>query len=361
MPKNQLTTNSNSNPSSVAELRGAAGLTPFSPTEVAMELQRLHRQADEYEQGAVAANTKANYERVWRRFAAWCERRGAEPLPAHEGVVQAYITAAASEGIPQSDGTPGEPLGRSSLEVHLSAIRYVHELQGHPNPVALLPKRFLQGLRRAKAKAPHKKRWLSQEQLHEIVKDYPTNLRGLRDKAILLVAYKSGGRRRSEVAGMQMEDLSKVGDSWLWTMIQKKVDQAGTKPLTLALKRSKYPETCPVRALEAWIQAAGVRKGPVFGAIDRYGNVTFRAEGVQPQLVAVILKKAVGNLGLDPDEFGAHSIRSGFVTSMTRAGADVRAIMERTGHRSVNTVYGYVQAAKLLDEDDAISNLLDKE
>ena len=34
------------------------------------------------------------------------------------------------------------------------------------------------------------------------------NLRDLRDRAILMVAFASGGRRRSEIAGLRVEQLS---------------------------------------------------------------------------------------------------------------------------------------------------------
>ena len=48
------------------------------------------------------------------------------------------------------------------------------------------------------------------------------SLRGLRDRALLLFAWSSGGRRRSEVVGATVENTRKVGEDYLYLLSHSK-------------------------------------------------------------------------------------------------------------------------------------------
>ena len=67
-----------------------------------------------------AQATRAAYASDWGDFAAWCVARGAIPLPAHVGIVAAYLSALAS------DGRKASTIGRRA-----AAIGYHHKLAGH--------------------------------------------------------------------------------------------------------------------------------------------------------------------------------------------------------------------------------------
>ena len=45
-----------------------------------------------------AAATRRAYASDWADFAAWCAARGATPLPAHGGIVAAYLSDLADRG-----------------------------------------------------------------------------------------------------------------------------------------------------------------------------------------------------------------------------------------------------------------------
>ena len=66
--------------------------------------------------------------------------------------------------------------------------------------------------------------------------------------------------------------------------------------------------------------------------------------------VSVVLKKRCELAGLDPAIFGAHSLRSGFLTSAAEAGASVFKMMEVSRHRSIDVLRGYVRRADLFHE-----------
>ncbi|MCY1667543.1 site-specific integrase [Rhizobium sp. SL86] len=173
------------------------------------------------------------------------------------------------------------------------------------------------------------------------------NLRDVRDKAILMVAFASGGRRRSEVAGLRKEQLA--------TEAPIHLDGAPPLPsLSIHLGRTKtsgadndevvYLTGRPVEALNAWLALARIENGSVFRAIDRWGNVSKRA--LDPKAISDILKQRVEMAGLDPAEFSAHGLRSGYLTEAANRGIPLPEAMEQSRHRSVQQASEYYNHAQ---------------
>ncbi|MCW0001764.1 tyrosine-type recombinase/integrase [Pararhizobium sp. YC-54] len=172
------------------------------------------------------------------------------------------------------------------------------------------------------------------------------NLRDLRDRAILMVAFASGGRRRSEVAGLRKEQLTIEAPV-------KGEDGAPLPSLSIHLGRTKnsganqdevvYLTGRPVDALNAWLAAAKIDSGSVFRAIDRWGNVRSRA--LDPKAVNDIVKSRVAQAGLEPGEFSAHGLRSGYLTEAANRGIPLPEAMEQSRHRSVQQATSYYNDA----------------
>ncbi|WP_037469857.1 site-specific integrase [Sinorhizobium fredii] len=172
------------------------------------------------------------------------------------------------------------------------------------------------------------------------------SLRDLRDRAILMVAFASGGRRRSEVAGLRTEQF---------TVELPVITEDGTPlpSLSIHLGRTKtsgagedevvYLTGRPVEALDAWLRAAKIDGGSVFRAIDRWGNVSKRA--LDPQAVNAIVKQRVAVAGLEAGEFSAHGLRSGYLTEAANRGIPLPEAMEQSRHRSVQQASGYYNNA----------------
>ena len=173
------------------------------------------------------------------------------------------------------------------------------------------------------------------------------DLTALRDRAILMVAFASGGRRRSEVAGLRVEQLVK----------QAPVTDENGSPLPslgIHLGRTKtsgadhdeivYLTGRPVEALTRWLEAARIDKGSVFRKVDRWGNVSTRA--LEPSAVNRIVKQRVQMAGLEPKEFSAHGLRSGYLTEAANRGIPLPEAMEQSRHRSVQQASDYYNNAK---------------
>jgi integrase len=125
-------------------------------------------------------------------------------------------------------------------------------------------------------------------------------------------------------------------------------DGAGTK---IALPHGQYALTCPVRALAAWRDAAGLADGAVFVSVTQGGRAT--ATRLSDRDVARVVRAAVAAAGYDPAGFARHSLRAGFATSAARAGVPERAIMQHTRHRSATVLRGYVRRGGLFRDDAA--------
>ncbi|NKL60109.1 tyrosine-type recombinase/integrase [Rhizobium leguminosarum] len=168
------------------------------------------------------------------------------------------------------------------------------------------------------------------------------SLRDLRDRAILMVAFASGGRRRSEIAGLRVEQLAEeppiaVADGPPLPSLA--IHLGRTKTTTGEQDEVAYLTGRPVEALKAWLAAAKIDKGSVFRGIGRWGTVSKRA--LDPQSVNAILKQRAEMAGLAPGEFSAHGLRSGYLTEAANRGIPLPEAMEQSRHRSVQQASSY--------------------
>jgi len=185
------------------------------------------------------------------------------------------------------------------------------------------------------------------------------SLRGKRDRALLLFAWASGGRRRSEVTSATMDNLKKVGNrGYLYTLGHSKTNQEGKE----IPGNDKPVAGMAAEALEAWLAASGVVEGLVFRRILKGGKVL--EDGLDPKAVRMIVQERSRLAGLD-GEFSAHSLRSGFVTEAGRRKMPAADAMAMTGHRNYVSFMGYYRAddpleskaSRMLDEDSGVNSI----
>jgi site-specific recombinase XerD len=105
----------------------------------------------------------------------------------------------------------------------------------------------------------------------------------------------------------------------------------------------KGERLCPIAALTAWLTAAQITHGAVFRAVWPDDHVDVMP--LSDRSIALIVQRRARQAGLKPEAFGAHSLRSGFLTSAAEAGAGLFAMMDVSRHKSVETVRDYVRRA----------------
>jgi site-specific recombinase XerD len=296
--------------------------------------------AQDYARANRAQNTMRAYRAAWRAFAAWCEAEGRPALPADPLTVADYLAHAAQHH------------KSSTLGVHVAAIRAAHKAAGQPDPTA--DERVaatMRGIRRVHGQPPVQRDPLTLDDLRALVRACGDDLPGLRDKALLLVGF-AGALRRSEIVALDVEHVRLNGVLRI-TIARSKTDQEG-QGSTKTIPRLADAELCPVRALRAWLDAAGIASGPVFRSVNRWGKVGKRLSAYD---VARIVKRRAEAAGLDARMLAGHSLRAGFATTAALAGLDAVAIAEVTGHRSLNTLRRYIRAAGRV-QADAISRVM---
>lgn len=323
-----------------------------------------------------SANTVASYRAAIRYWSAWFELRYARPfvLPLPEAAVIQFVVDHAQRSTEQglkwelplaldqelvrlkAKGRLGAPSLNTLLQ-RISVLSKAHELQGHPNPCrAAAVRELLARTRRAYARrgvAPAKKVALTREPLETMLATCDDSLRGMRDRALLLFAWASGGRRRSEVVHATMENTRRTAEGFLYALAYSKTNQAGA----VRANDQKPIVGVAAQALDAWLRASGITQGPLFRRVRR-GDVL--GEPLAAAAVRDIVQERCKLAGLE-GEFSAHSLRSGFVTEAGRRNVPLGDTMAMTGHASVATVMGYFRAgaaaespaARLLDEPDA--------
>lgn len=173
------------------------------------------------------------------------------------------------------------------------------------------------------------------------------DLTALRDRAILMVAFASGGRRRSEIAGLRVEQLVKQApftDEDGPPLPSLGIHLGRTKTSGSEQDETVYLTGRPVDALTRWLEVAKIDKGSVFRKVDRWGNVSARA--LEPSAVNRIVKQRAQMAGLDAKEFSAHGLRSGYLTEAANRGIPLPEAMEQSRHRSVQQASDYYNNAK---------------
>jgi site-specific recombinase XerD len=302
-------------------------------------LSPYRAEAESYIRRAKAENTVKAYRSDWAGFEAFCRGREVPSLPAAPATVAAYAVEAARR------------LKAKTVERHLTAISQAHQLAGHVNPAEdKLVRTVMAGIRRVKGTAQQGKEPLSPDLLRRMFRNAPEDLRSLRDRALLLVGF-AGAFRRSELVALRYEDVRFTDEGLVVTVSKSKTDPEG-EGQTVGIPYGSHPESCPVRALEAWLGRSNIACGPLFPAVGRWGGEV-TAKPICDHQLAKIVKRLAARAGLDPQAFSGHSLRSGLATSAAEGGATERSIMDQTRHRSLKQVRKYIRRGSLFRDNAA--------
>ena len=310
---------------------------------------------------AAAANTTRSYASALRYWAGWhVARFGIElPFPTPEATVLQFVVDHVTRRT--ADGDLGwelpvavdQALVRAGLKAQLgpwklATVRHriavlstAHRLKHVANPCEQPAVRtVLSRAGRAAVKRgerPRKKTAIAKAELEAMLATCDGSLEGLRDRALLCFGFASGGRRRSEIAAANMQDLRAVGtDAYVYRLEHSKTQQAG---VTATSTPDKPVLDRAGQAMKDWLETTGITEGAIFRRV-RHSKL---GAPLSPAAVGEIVQRRARRAGLEGD-FGGHSLRSGFVTEAGRQGVPLAAVMQMTEHRAVSSVIGYFQS-----------------
>lgn len=177
-------------------------------------------------------------------------------------------------------------------------------------------------------------------------------LKAKRDRAIVLLGF-AAALRRSELAALEFDDVVFCREGLRLAVRRSKTDQTG-EGFEIAVPFVANRSLCAVRAVKAWIDAAGMTSGPVFRSFSLQRQLTNRA--IVGGDVASLVQKLAERAHLEGD-FAAHSLRAGFVTVAARAKVSLDAIARTSRHKSLTVLMGYIRPAQAF-EDVALSSMI---
>jgi integrase len=305
-------------------------------------LDRLVETARDYARQAASENTLKAYTKDWAQFARWCRMRGADPRPCVPQLIGLYIAdLAAPVG-------KAPPLSVASIERRLSGLAWGYAQRGErldrkDRHIATV----LAGIRRKHARPPVQKEAILPEDLRDMLATLPHDLRGLRDRAILLIGF-AGGLRRSEIVSLDhSKDDTPESGGWIEILdggiLITLRGKTGWREVEIA--RGSSDQTCPVHALTQWLHYARIDFGPIFVAVSRNG-LKATSERLSDKHVARLIKICAHEAGLRPDLpeaerlrlFSGHSLRAGLASS---AEVDERYVQKQLGHASAEMTRRY--------------------
>ena len=317
---------------------------PALPSHVAGSgaLDRLVETARDYARAAASENTLKAYAKDWAHFARWCRMKGAEPLPPSPELIGLYLADLAS---PQGKAPA---LLVSTIERRLSGLAWNYAQRGTTldrknRHIATV----LAGIKRKHAKPPAQKEAILAEDIRAMVATLPYDLRGLRDRAILLLGY-AGGLRRSEIVSLDVHK-DDTPDSGGWIEIMEEgvllTLNAKTGWRDVEVGRGSNDRTCPVHTLEQWLHFAKIDFGPVFVGTSRDGKRASETR-LNDKHVARLIKRSVLDAGIRselPEKerlalFSGHSLRAGLASS---AEVEERYVQKQLGHASAEMTRRY--------------------
>jgi site-specific recombinase XerD len=292
----------------------------------------------------VPASTWRAYDRDWKAFEAWCAGNGRTSLPAATGTVIEYVTHLCYGRVPMKpDGTPirGKTgLSPSSVNRARSAIVKVHQLAGIDPPPMKVALQVVKGYEsflaesRDKRARPQQATAVSRATLQKLAEVQDENkLIGLRDRAMLLLAYSTAARV-SELVSLNIEDVAITPDGLLVSVYRKKTRRHDEPAIPLT------DAPLAIRAVREWLEALaehGRTSGPLFVRIDKHGNLGAsayhshrKAQGrpdgdsdgrITTGAAEQRIKRAAKLAGLE-GRWTIHSTRRGYATEARKAGHD---------------------------------------
>jgi integrase len=203
----------------------------------------------------------------------------------------------------------------------------------------------LAGIRRTHGRPPEQKEAILPEDLLAMIAALDLgSLRGLRDRAILLMGF-AGGLRRSEIVGLDCRREDGLSGGWIEFfdagLLLTLRGKTGWREVEIG--RGSSDATCPVAALETWLKFGRISVGPVFRRVVG-GKVG--AERLADRHVARLVKHAALAAGVRGDlsegerekRFSGHSLRAGLASS---AEVDERYVQKQLGHASAEMTRRY--------------------
>jgi site-specific recombinase XerD len=304
-------------------------------TAKSAQLRRFLERID----GAYAPNTIRAFRADFEEFEEYCKSSKRRSLPAAPQTIAEFIDSQISRGI-----------RATTVKRKLVSLAAVHRLSDLGDPTKSSTVRISVRRMCRKLGAAYKQALpVTSSMLEKMLKATDNSLAGLRDRALLRIAYDTLARR-SEIITLKFEDIEVSDDGAAIHLKQSKTDQnAEGRWLSISSKTLK--------AINAWSKAAKIESGYIIRAINRHGHVSDRR--ITPEQISRNLKKLALQAGLPQENvkrISGHSLRVGAAQDWARRGASLPQLMILGRWDKPDTVIRYIGGARLNVERLTLEN-----
>ena len=281
--------------------------------------------------------TEKIYDDDWRAFRTWCQ--GAR----RPRIVAAYLAERAAT------------LGRSGLRLILAAIAFHQRRAGHlwtaRDPVIAT---VMRGILRAQQRPERPAAALTAAELRQLLAligdDRARGPGKTCHPARPGAAADRPGRAHCGARNSWPSTSRMCGSGtrrWCCGCAARKATRKA-RGADVVVPRGAHPETCPVRAMEAWLRRSGIAYGAVFRRITAPGTIEARLTG---NGVWKILRRRASAAGLtvdDTERLSPHGLRACFITEAYLHGALDEQVQQHARQKSIATTRRYRQRAKVV-------------
>ena len=321
---------------SIAEVF-STGVWPLLSNLEDPELQRLARELPAVVLSSRADSTTKKYLGAYRRWKAWADsRQGVPSFPVRDIHLALYM-----QHLSESSHS------KAAVEEVVHALSWLHKVAGMQAPSdSPLVQSVMEGFRRLLAKPKCPKEPVSVEMLQAMVEAAgpSPSLTEVRLLAICLVAF-TGFLRCDELTRLRCKDVTFNDHGMVINVVSSKTDQF-REGASLVIARTGTP-TCPVSMMQKYFKMAGLchTADKLFRGIvsTRKGECLRRGGGLSYTRMRELLLAKIEQLGMDPKQFGMHSLRAGGATAAANAGVPDRLFKRHGRWRSETAKDGYVK------------------
>jgi integrase len=261
--------------------------------------------------GAFATNTLRAWKADWAVFTESCRAHRLESMPASAKTVRDFVFECLSK-----DKKP------ATIRRYVSTIGRAHRASGVLDPTASEEvKLALKEMGRSAPARQRQARGLTWAEIELFLTVEPRNLRDIRDRALVCLAYDSMCRRE-ELVSLRVEDIAGAGDGSGSVLIRR------SKTDTTGEGATAYLSPLTMRLISQWTKESGLKAGPIF---VRVHGATGVGGALTAQNVSAVLRKVGQWIGLEKEEWemiSGHSCRVGAAQDLLALNIDLSSVMQ---------------------------------
>ena len=273
--------------------------------------------------GAYADSTLRAYRADFKVFKNWCDTNQIDPLNSSPERVAEFVHYEAKS---KSTATIRRRIASLSS---LFTLNKLDDPTRSPEVVLALKR-----IHRQKGRAQKQAYPLTRDLLDQLLEVCGDDLKGQRDRVMLLLGYETM-RRRSELCAFRFEDIEALPHGRTAIRLRfSKTDQYGEGKLLPVSNEL-------VQAIRGWQTMAKLKCGFILRGLTKNGGAR---NSLSPSHINLRLKELADEINIQPStDLSGHSFRVGAAIDLLEIGESLEKIMLRGGWQSEATAIKYLR------------------